>query len=485
MALRQDTVRLLIADDVGIGKTIEAGLIAAELLAQATPSGSPSCAAPRWPSSGSASCARSSGSTPSSSCPAPSRRLERGLMLNESLFDRHPVIVVSTDFIKSPSRRHEFLNHCPDLVIVDEAHTASPTAVRRPRARTQRYDLVRDLADDAAAHLILVTATPHCGKEEAFRNLLGLLDPDLATIDLDDVRGPRTARAATSSSVAAPTSATTSTRTPLPEGPGDQGGALRPSRRSTARCSTGSSTTPASRFAATTDGSLRQRVRWWSALALLRTLASSPRAAAQTLRTRAARPRRSTSRRPTPSAALVCSTPPTTRPSRPPTPRPAPTIDAEDGVGRVQPPAPAARHGSRRPRPSRGEARPQARRGRSTRSRSSSPTASTPSCSAGSSTPPTTSPSTSPRRSGKNVTVAVGHRHLAPRASAAAASTSSPASDGPARPRRDRLPLRGRQPAGRSSRPSFTTTWRGTPPATSSARAGSTASASGRDTCAQ
>jgi hypothetical protein len=34
MALRQDTVRLLIADDVGIGKTIEAGLIAAELLTQ-------------------------------------------------------------------------------------------------------------------------------------------------------------------------------------------------------------------------------------------------------------------------------------------------------------------------------------------------------------------------------------------------------------------------------------------------------------------
>ena len=34
MALRQETVRLLIADDVGIGKTIEAGLVASELLAQ-------------------------------------------------------------------------------------------------------------------------------------------------------------------------------------------------------------------------------------------------------------------------------------------------------------------------------------------------------------------------------------------------------------------------------------------------------------------
>ena len=39
MALRQETVRLLIADDVGIGKTIEAGLVGAELLAQGTAKG--------------------------------------------------------------------------------------------------------------------------------------------------------------------------------------------------------------------------------------------------------------------------------------------------------------------------------------------------------------------------------------------------------------------------------------------------------------
>src|SRR5438552_741789 len=42
--------------------------------------------------------------------PSTATRLTRGLMLNESLFDRHRFVVVSTDFIKSPVRRHEFIN---------------------------------------------------------------------------------------------------------------------------------------------------------------------------------------------------------------------------------------------------------------------------------------------------------------------------------------------------------------------------------------
>ena len=54
---------------------------------------------------------------------------------------------------------------------------------------------------------------PALGKEEGFRNLLGLLDPELGHVDLDDVRG-RERSPATSCSGDAPTSATTSTRTP-------------------------------------------------------------------------------------------------------------------------------------------------------------------------------------------------------------------------------------------------------------------------------
>jgi hypothetical protein len=58
--------------------------------------------------------------------------------------------------------------------IVDEAHTC---AGRKGGGRQQRYELLRGLAADPQRHLVLLTATPHSGDQEAFDNLLGLLDP--------------------------------------------------------------------------------------------------------------------------------------------------------------------------------------------------------------------------------------------------------------------------------------------------------------------
>ena len=69
LALRQETVRLLIADDVGIGKTVEAGLVAAELLARDRLAASPCCARRPLPNSGRRNSARSSVLRPNLSSP--------------------------------------------------------------------------------------------------------------------------------------------------------------------------------------------------------------------------------------------------------------------------------------------------------------------------------------------------------------------------------------------------------------------------------
>jgi superfamily II DNA or RNA helicase len=289
LALRQETVRLLVADDVGIGKTIEAGLIAAELLAQGEAKRLAVLCSPALAEQWQRELREKFGIDAELVLPSTTRRLARDLLLNESLFDKYPYVVVSTDFIRSPNRRHEFLNHCPELVIVDEAHSAvADGAGGGAKARTQRFDLLTDLAQDAARHLILVTATPHSGKDEGFRNLLGLLDPALATANLEDRKGREQLAKHFVQRRRADIRKYLDEETAFPKDRESKEAAY--------------ALTPeyaaffdrvldyAREQVASTDGTgpaVRQRVRWWSALALLRTLASSPRAAAATLRTRA------------------------------------------------------------------------------------------------------------------------------------------------------------------------------------------------------
>lgn len=286
LALRQEVIRLLISDDVGIGKTVEAALIAAELLTVGEARGLTVLCSPALAEQWEAELREKFGLEAELVLPSTVRRLERNLMGSESIFDRFPITVVSTDFIKSSRRRHEFLRTCPDLVIVDEAHTCVADSAQGGRSRTLRYDLLKDLAKDSTRHLILVTATPHSGKEEGFRNLLGLLHPDLATVDLEQVKGRELLAKHFVQRRRADIRHYLDEETPFPKD------------RETREVSY--DLDPAYRalfenvidYARTTvkaaDGGLAQRVSWWSALALLRALASSPAAAAQTLRTRSA-----------------------------------------------------------------------------------------------------------------------------------------------------------------------------------------------------
>lgn len=288
LALRHDTVRLLIADDVGIGKTVEAGLVAAELLAQGSARGLTVLCPPSLAAQWQQELREKFGMDAELVLPGTARRLERGLVGDESVFTRHPITVVSTDFIKSERRRHEFLRAAPDLVVVDEAHgSAGGTPGRGSSGRTQRYQLLQALAADRDRHLVLVTATPHSGNEDAFRNLIGLLDESLRDVDLTTEEGRRRLanhfvqrrRPDVRSYLAQ------DTQFPKDRQVLERSYTLSPAHRdlfdATLEYVRG-------QVRDTSGTRVEQRVRWWSALSLLRALASSPAAAAETLATRSA-----------------------------------------------------------------------------------------------------------------------------------------------------------------------------------------------------
>jgi superfamily II DNA or RNA helicase len=290
MALRMATVRLLVADDVGIGKTIESALIAAELLAQGDARRLAVLCSPHLARQWQLELRDKFALDAEVVLPSTVTRLERGLGMNESLFERYPHVIVSTDFIKSTRRRDDFVRACPELVIVDEAHTCVDAAAGSGRARHQRFELLQRLAEDQDRHLILVTATPHSGKEEAFRNLLGLLAPALAALP-EDLSGPGRERDRALLARHFVQRRRADIRAYLAE---DTQFPDRHTREETYTL------TPEYRrlfdrvldYARETvtdpaTNATSQRVRWWSALALLRSLASSPAAAAATLRSRA------------------------------------------------------------------------------------------------------------------------------------------------------------------------------------------------------
>lgn len=284
MALKQPTVRLLVADDVGIGKTIEGALIARELLdrgeVQRLAVLCPPHLCEQWQRELAerfhiqAVVVRSNTAD----------RLERDLPPGTSVFHAHPYTVVSLDYIKSERRREAFQRFCPEFVLVDEAHTCTQAG----QGRQQRYQLLKGLAADAARHLVLLTATPHSGDDEAFFNLLGLLRADFTQLK-DLPAGQR-------SDLREDLSRHFVQRR-RPDIAEWQDTSMFPERRSAEITYklTGAwgqlfndVLSYARELVERSEGrALReQRMNWWAALALLRCISSSPAAAVNALRTR-------------------------------------------------------------------------------------------------------------------------------------------------------------------------------------------------------
>lgn len=187
MALRHDHVRLLIADDVGVGKTIEALLVARELLDRGEIRRfcvlCPPYLCEQWQKELSekfnldAVVIRSGTINQLDRDPRKPRDV--------SSYEYYPVQVASIDFLKSDRNKHQFLLHCPELVIIDEAHGAA--VADGSESQHQRHAFAREVASLEGRHLILLTATPHSGVESAFRSLLGLLQPEFASWDTGEL----------------------------------------------------------------------------------------------------------------------------------------------------------------------------------------------------------------------------------------------------------------------------------------------------------
>ncbi len=178
MALRLNTVRLLIADDVGIGKTVEAGLIVRELMDRGEISRLAVLCPPHLVEQWQAELLSRFNLQAVALTAASASRVERDLPHGVTLFEHHPIVVVSLDYIKSERHREYFLSIAPECVIVDEAHTCASSGA----GKQLRFELLKRLVKDDARHLLLLTATPHSGDETAFYNLLSLLNPEFAQL---------------------------------------------------------------------------------------------------------------------------------------------------------------------------------------------------------------------------------------------------------------------------------------------------------------
>lgn len=177
MALKQDVTRLLIADDVGVGKTIEGLLIAKELYERKEIKRFAVVCLPhlcdQWQDElknkfGIEAVVIRSGTATS---------LERQIRAHENIFRAYPFQVISIDYIKSGSKRQVFIDHCPEMILVDEAHSCARPAGANT-SQQLRHKLLYDIAKKENQHLILLTATPHSGKQQEFQSLLGLLKPE-------------------------------------------------------------------------------------------------------------------------------------------------------------------------------------------------------------------------------------------------------------------------------------------------------------------
>ena len=185
-ALSMPRVNLLIADDVGLGKTIEAGLVTQELIlrhrARSILIVCPSSIQVQWKEEMRDKFGLEFRIVDSALFADLRRR--RGIHVNP--WAHFPRLITSIDFLKRERPMRLFRETLPagdqlafprpyDLLIVDEAHNVAPAGRGKYATDSQRTIAIRTLAP-CFEHKLFLSATPHNGYKESFAALLELLD---------------------------------------------------------------------------------------------------------------------------------------------------------------------------------------------------------------------------------------------------------------------------------------------------------------------
>src|SRR3984957_20061706 len=172
--------RLLLADGVGLGKTIQAGLIAAELIARrrahriliVVPSGP---LLRQWEQE---TRLRFGLKFTVVASAAELWDVRRAHELGANPFDAISLCITALDFAKQDHVLEELERSAWDLVIIDEAHHCVALGPHGSQENTWRRRLDEVLARRSDG-LLLLTATPHDGHDAHFASLIALLDPSL------------------------------------------------------------------------------------------------------------------------------------------------------------------------------------------------------------------------------------------------------------------------------------------------------------------
>lgn len=183
-AIDMARVNLLIADDVGLGKTIEAGLVIQELLvrhrARSVTVVCPATLQVKWQNEMQEKFGLEFRIVDTDY--VKSLRRERGIHANP--WTSFPRLISSMDWMKSGEGLRLLKDILPphvtyprkfDILVIDEAHNVAPATATRYALESQRTRLIRTISPHFS-HKLFLSATPHNGYQESFTSLLELLD---------------------------------------------------------------------------------------------------------------------------------------------------------------------------------------------------------------------------------------------------------------------------------------------------------------------